>query len=1097
MTTKVNQLDSIKDFFNVLINFNTKYKSQIHFKKGDKGYQNLKTAWGFACELKKQNDSITSTNYHLYLNGEKPLGIESAQVLKILSNSQHIPASPEQKSELVHDFLEIVQKEITKVSDKTKVHSSKIRLYENLDFLYKSNDLDQFLIHVLDYLIDVDNYLINTKSSKANDAITELENNTFSIVDVMLLRLHVQASNAIFQSFEKSQTIIKVIAQSKKEYRKEMKREINLELLDNIDDDKFYNNIRRACRKKRELFTVEDVIRFSLGYMSREWIGEVHEELIESEILLYSDLLIKAMYPYPELMDFLCSTVVIRNKAIIFNVKGKELIIKISELLGDFVSIHDELTVNDRKSDLETQQLVKENTNYINNDVKYDKYISNMPFKNSNYVSNSKVEQDVIDKINSKQSVVLVQGIGGSGKSSLCTNLYYELQDSFDYLGWIDYKESLEHDMVEQLKLKNIINGEIISFESFSKLKEVLLSKDFRNTVIFIDNMDTFKDDKLVELFKLPCKFVVNSRYNISSDFEIINLPKLDMDASKLMFYKYCKLPQDDDICEEMIENALNQHPLTIELISKSANKYKHLTLEEFYLFIKESGYSSLKSEISSNGESKEGSVQDLVKSVFKVMKLTPNENKILINLSLVPNIKIPFTHLQNIFGDTFTTEIDSLIDQGWITHVNNYIIVHNVVSESLVEYQSEKNDYYDQFVTNILDLTAYKKGYNVVDIKVYAEIAMKLLNNLPGSNNSTLARLSTSIGTYYDQLGKFEASNFHYKNALKLELSSGECSNKYISIYHNNLALNSYRKREFSIGIGHSLKDIALKEGDLYSDQDYKNIFQSYNMLGVLYMSTGEITNALGTYLKALRKRVEYHENIEKCEDAIGLVLLNIGMTLYNTNKVTLAYEVLTNAREILEKSDQWFKNSNLASVMTYLSYIDSKRNEESKAIDFAKMSLFIRSNFLNNHNYLCAYSYDAIGKILYQSKDATAAKRYFDIAYETRLNADNGSVNEVVHSYDVLSEFFYLEKDLLRSEEYATLYSQAMKSFYGENHLKYKNAKTKLEYIIENRINKNTVDGIDPFSDKVKSLTPNEELDKQIGEIELYINKIREITI
>ena len=239
--------------------------------------------------------------------------------------------------------------------------------------------------------------------------------------------------------------------------------------------------------------------------------------------------------------------------------------------------------------------------------------------------------------------VLLVNGLGGIGKTEVCKAFLRDNIGSFRHVGWIDYISSIKESFVNQFMIEDIIFGADESMdERYGKIKRYLTNLD-PNSLLVIDNIEDAADENLQDIAQFPFKVVASSRMSMGFFLEY-NLEFLSLEACKALFYEHYKVA-GEDACLTCIVELAGLHTLTIELLAKTA-KNAGLRLEELYerLIVQGFNLEGIKEEVGITWHSEKGSKKlfEHLKKVFDLSNINENEKYILANLSILPSVLIP-----------------------------------------------------------------------------------------------------------------------------------------------------------------------------------------------------------------------------------------------------------------------------------------------------------------------------------------------------------------------------------------------------------------------------------------------------------------------
>lgn len=294
--------------------------------------------------------------------------------------------------------------------------------------------------------------------------------------------------------------------------------------------------------------------------------------------------------------------------------------------------------------------------------------------------------------INNEQCYL--HGIGGIGKTEIAKDVLKKIhklpssETKITHIWWVDYVE----------------NSFAISLIRTLDIQETSLNKAFQQAVdkinsygnhllLIVDNVENPKDDKLFSLTSyLNCRVLITSRCDGYKNLKRIPIPSLDKEYCKQLFEHYYTIEKNDSIVNKILELA-DYHTVTIELLAKIADT-EEKTLRDFYQTLIECGF-RIGNELVSSAHEKlhdEAQVIEQLVKLFKVYGCSDSEQNILIQTSAIPNIPFIFTQAKKWFGITNRTDINHLVEKGWIKKESSYkagqnqyrYIMHSVIASAV-----------------------------------------------------------------------------------------------------------------------------------------------------------------------------------------------------------------------------------------------------------------------------------------------------------------------------------------------------------------------------------------------------------------------------
>ncbi len=84
------------------------------------------------------------------------------------------------------------------------------------------------------------------------------------------------------------------------------------------------------------------------------------------------------------------------------------------------------------------------------------KFLTALPPKTTGFIGREEDLQELDARLKAKNQVLLVNGLGGIGKTEVCRNYFWANTNKFEKLGWIDYLGNLKESFTNQFQIKEI-----------------------------------------------------------------------------------------------------------------------------------------------------------------------------------------------------------------------------------------------------------------------------------------------------------------------------------------------------------------------------------------------------------------------------------------------------------------------------------------------------------------------------------------------------------------------------------------------------------------------------------------------------------------
>jgi len=471
-------------------------------------------------------------------------------------------------------------------------------------------------------------------------------------------------------------------------------------------------------------------------------------------------------------------------------------------------------------------------------DIKKDdkKFLTALPPKTTGFVGREQDLQELDARLKAKNQILLVNGLGGIGKTEVCRNYFWANTNKFEKLGWIDYLGNLKESFTNQFQIKEISVTENESLdERFAKILHYLANLD-PNSLLIIDNIEDFEDADLPKLRALPCKVIANSRLTLKG-FEVYPLGFLSPEKCKTLFMQNYRGNPDDPALEKVIELA-GQHTLSVELLAKTARN-GDLEIAELLNRLQEAGFNLTETipenvETTWHDETQKKRFFEHMESVFELVNITRDEQSILENLSVLPAIFIERKQLTDWLKLQTKDHLNSLVEKGWLEQQGSQLFMHQIIQDVARHKLKPTATTCEQLIDNLTRKLKVEPGDNPLSKAGYVIFAESVLVNLTEVDKN-LATLANNLALIYQALGQLEKALEFQMKSLKIREEILDPNHPDLATSYNNLATIYKALGQLEKALEFQMKSLKIREEIL--DPKHPDLAQSYNNLATIYL--------------------------------------------------------------------------------------------------------------------------------------------------------------------------------------------------------------------------------------------------------------------
>lgn len=503
-------------------------------------------------------------------------------------------------------------------------------------------------------------------------------------------------------------------------------------------------------------------------------------------------------------------------------------------------------------------------------------------------VSRSKEQEEILKLIEQSKKLVLVNGLGGIGKSTVCKELFYYLQRHTDKrLAWVTYNGvSLKEDFINQFFYPERLR------ERKERMGYFLQNDIEPDTILFVDNLNArdVEEPFIQVLERARCSVVCTSRITDFRHFVTIPIHFFKEEECILLFKKYAEIPEDRkeyDECIRQIVSKVGRHTLTIEILGKISLAEEQSPAEVLQLLERE----GIELDGIVEVDLKEDTLVGHLCKIFSTKTLAKEQKYILAHFANCPIEQIP-KKIKKWLGLSNKHHINYLKKYGWFVENTDTYYMHPIIKEVVKRLCALEPTDYQILLENLEKITHYSRKIGVSETLSLFPYVEAVLKQIEGMINPTVASLYFNMAVMQEETKKFSQAIETFQKALALWEAPE------MTVYKEKRYINTRRANVMNqIGACfYYLDDVRQarawydKVGQLFDMYDDKELtFQLYNNYALTYQKEYRLAVEKGKTVKEvqflLKKAIAYYERtiagfrrMGKRDEFMAIAFRNVG---------------------------------------------------------------------------------------------------------------------------------------------------------------------------------------------------------------------------
>lgn len=626
-----------------------------------------------------------------------------------------------------------------------------------------------------------------------------------------------------------------------------------------------------------------------------------------------------------------------------------------------------------------------------------------------------------------EKKILLINGIGGIGKSSIASYILFKNKENYDYYGFFEGISNFISDLKQTLSLK--------SENEHDLLRELIINlRSIKGNKLFIiDNIDSigeFPDiiNSLISLKEYGFSILLTSREKIDK-IDCFELGSMNISDAKNLFNSIYKV--EDRLLEKLL-GYIDNHTFFIEKVAKTLKSKDSLTPEKIKEYFENGQFSKIKTN-------RKESFEKFLNELFSIDNLDDEESLTLKQISLFPSEFISFWDIRLVLQkenkEDFEDLLNYLSEKGWLIKYNNgsqnFYKLHQIIKEYL--FSAHKPSFDDlktpiAFYNVILSKSAnVEVGLSHKDRLIYFDSLYKTLRIL-NIQRGEIFLLLNKIGNVYFHLGKIKQSLEILHSALEISNNIVHLHKMYLVEVYTTLGEIYRRVGDSNNALNYAEKSTLICEE--YLDNDPLELAGQYSNLGHQYKTFGQIQKSFKYFTKALRIVETHNDGIKKSFVYKGIA--EVYQIKQDYKKALKFFE------KALDLRKRFFDDQHPLIAQSYndLGFIYNVMEQPDKSIPLYIEAMKRYENCYGDNHIDTASIYNNLGEAYRYSKQYSKAYPLIRKAMEIREREQGTDVLDTAMSYNTMGLYYANIGEYPKSIEYLTKSLHIINSTLGSEH-------------------------------------------------------------
>jgi hypothetical protein len=356
-----------------------------------------------------------------------------------------------------------------------------------------------------------------------------------------------------------------------------------------------------------------------------------------------------------------------------------------------------------------------QHTTHIYKDKEIPRFLSNhIPVSAVHIIGREKELKEIGTYLRNNNPAILVNGIGGIGKTALASKYLVAYNENYQHLAWFTISTSIRDAFINNAVLLNNLHiskavDNLLQNQQADQALGLIINtlSNLGQTLVVLDNANNEKDiaQHRQQFTRSNCHFLLTSRVK-TEGWKTVSVESLEMDLAIKLFKRHYKKAEDEGISNEKIENLVQKlfrHTLLIELIAKAARK-RNIPFDKLEKiiearWIEDPNLNKVGIDTGDHGDSlevnlKRAKVNEYIFFIFKSIAEIPEKHQeILKAFALLPLAEeideaALETHFNTLSIPFDLDELEQIFETGWLqkNSESQSFSLHPLIAEVVIE---------------------------------------------------------------------------------------------------------------------------------------------------------------------------------------------------------------------------------------------------------------------------------------------------------------------------------------------------------------------------------------------------------------------------